>query len=352
MVRYWTRLAIACTLLAAGCNGADETADSTVGTAVTSPFEAHVATARDAAYRPGHEFTAVFDTLCEEPDPGWSAARTPASNPLGLPTGERSEWFVEPAQVFDNLYYIGSQANSSWAVTTSDGIIVIDTGFHYSIEELAVEGLRKFGLDPADIRYVIVSHAHSDHYMGAKFLQDTYGARIILSDGDWNVIEQDFYPAEVKPTRDMVATDGMELTFGDTTLTLHVTPGHTPGTISTLIPLADGDQRHIGSIWGGMTFGFERAGVRYFPDLESALGTNSSEARRYRDLAAVAGSDVFLSIHTRHDKTLDKIHALGFRQAGDPHPFVSSDAIGRHLTVISECTDARLAWVLAQPATE
>ena len=185
-------------------------------------------------------------------------------------------------RIVDNLYYIGSQANSSWAVTTSEGIIVIDAGFHYSIEELAADGLRQLGLDPADIRYVIVSHAHSDHYMGARYLQDTYGARVILSDADWNVIENDFYPGAVKPTRDMVATDGMELTLGDTTLTLYVTPGHTPGTISTLIPLNDGDETHLGSIWGGMTFGFERAGVRYFPDLLTALGTNSSEARRYR----------------------------------------------------------------------
>ena len=349
MTRYWTPFVFACVVLSAACNRPDDEVDSAAGMAA---FEAHVAAASEAAYRPGHEFMAVFETLCEEPSPGWSAARPAPSNPLPIPTGERSDWFVESAKVFDNLYYIGSQANSSWAVTTSEGIIVIDTGFHYSVEELAADGLRKLGLDPADIRYVIVSHAHSDHYMGAKFLQDSYGARIILSDADWNVIENDFYPVDVKPTRDIVATDGMELTLGDTTLTLYVTPGHTPGTISTLIPLIDGDQTHLGSIWGGMTFGFERAGVRYFPDLGTALGTNSSEARRYRDLAAEAGADVFLSIHTRHDKTPEKINALRFRMPGDPHPFVSSDAIARHLTVISECTDARLSWVLSQAATE
>jgi len=349
MMRYWTPFAFSSALLLAACAPAEDTADSA---AVVSEFDRHVAIAREAAFRPGHDFTAVFDTLCDEPDPGWSAARPAASNPMAIPTGDRSEWFVEPAKVFDNLYYIGSQPNSSWAITTSEGIIVVDTGFHYSIEELAADGLRKLGLDPADIRYVIVSHAHSDHYMGAKSLQDTYGARIILSEADWNVIESDFYPADVKPTRDIVATDGMELTLGDTTLTLYVTPGHTPGTISTLVPLKDGDENHLGSIWGGMTFGFERAGVRYFPDLPTALQTNSSEARRYRDIAAEAGADVFLSIHTRHDLTPEKIAAVGSRAPGDPHPFVSSDAIARHLTVISECTDARLAWVLSQPATE
>ncbi len=49
----------------------------------------------------------------------------------------------------------------------------------------------------------------------------------------------------------MVPTDGMKLTLGDTTLTLYVTPGHTPGTLSTLVPLKDGNQRHLGYILGG-----------------------------------------------------------------------------------------------------
>jgi metallo-beta-lactamase class B len=142
----------------------------------------------------------------------------------------------------------------------------------------------------------------------------------------------------------MVAGDGMKLTLGDTTLTLYITPGHTPGTISTLVPLNDGGKTHLGSIWGGMTFGFERAGVRYFPTLNDALKSNAAQARRYRSIAEQEGADVFLSIHTRHDKTFEKIAALKNRAPGAPHPFVSSQAVRRHLTVIAECSDAQLAW--------
>jgi metallo-beta-lactamase class B len=304
----------------------------------------HVATAKAAAYAPGQDFTAVYETLCVEPKPGESGARPAERNPLPMPASARSEWFTEPAKVFDNLYYIGSKDDSSWAVTTSAGIIVIDTGFQYSIEELAANGLKKLGLDPANIKYVIVSHAHSDHYLGAKFLQDKYKPRLLMSEADWNVIENDFYPASAKPKKDMVVTDGMKLTLGDTTLTLYVTPGHTPGTVSTLIPLKDGNQTHLGSIWGGMTFGFERAGVRYFPTLVDALKTNSAQARRYSAIAEKAGADVFLSIHTRHDLTPQKIAAVRARKPGAPHPFVSKEAIKRHLTVIAECTDAQVAW--------
>ena len=54
-----------------------------------------------------------------------------------------------------------------------------------------------------------------------------------MSAADWDVIDR---LGGTKPTRDMVATDGQKLTLGDTTVTLYITPGHTPGTLSVLIP--------------------------------------------------------------------------------------------------------------------
>src|SRR5436853_467936 len=139
-----------------------------------------------------------------------------------------------PVKVFDNLYFLGQSECSVWAVTTSDGIIVIDTIFAYSVEDEVVGGLKTLGLDPTKIKYAIVSHGHGDHSGGAKFLQDTFGTRVILSAADWDLLERS---GGTKPKRDMVATDGQKLTRGETTLTLYLTPGHTLGTISTLIPV-------------------------------------------------------------------------------------------------------------------
>jgi metallo-beta-lactamase class B len=303
--------------------------------------QGHVAAARAAAYRPGQDFTWIFGELCAEPSPAPPrAAAEPTSAPAPRRIPPRSEWFHEPVKVFDNLYYVGSQLQSMWVVTTSDGIILHDTAFDYMVEEQVDNGLRKLGLNPAQIKYVIVSHAHNDHYLGAKHLQDTYHARIIMSETDWDVMAKDNSAPELKPRKDMVATDGMKLTLGDTTLTLYVTPGHTPGTISTLIPIKDGNQRRVGSIWGGNGFG-----ERHFSDASLALRTYSASARRFKDIAAKAGADVDLSSHTNHDKTLDKLNSLKFRNPGDPHPFVSKDAVQHHLTVVGECAEARLAWL-------
>ena len=52
-------------------------------------------------------------------------------------------------KVFDNLYFVGSRIHSAWALTTNEGIILIDTLFDYNSEEAIVGGLKKLGLDPA-----------------------------------------------------------------------------------------------------------------------------------------------------------------------------------------------------------
>ena len=303
--------------------------------------EAHQAAAKAVAYKPGQDFTWVFDQNCKPPAPRPAQARPaqPAAAPAAPKIPPKSEWFQEPSKVFDNLYYVGSQLQSMWLIKTSDGLILHDTAFDYMVQDQIVGGIKKLGMDPAQIKYIIVSHGHGDHYLGAKYLQDTYHSRIIMSEVDWNFMEKDDTPADKKPKRDMVAVDGMKLTLGDTTLTMYITPGHTPGTISTLIPVKDGNQKHLASIWGGSGLS-----SRGFSSLEEAEKLYSASAKRFREIVTKAGADVYLSSHTVHDKTLDKLNALRFRNPGDPNPFVSKDAVSRQLTLVGECADAQLAW--------
>src|SRR5690606_10702898 len=183
--------------------------------------EAHVAAARAAA----GEHAAMVDRLCtREPTAAAPGPRRPP--PRGVPP--REEWYREPVKVFDNLYFVGMTGFSTWAVTTGDGIIVIDPVFDYSVEASVVEGLQKLGFDPRDIRYVVVSHGHLDHAGGAKFLQETFGARVLMGAADWDLLDETNPPW--KPGRDIEIVDGQKLTLGDTTLELHLTPGHTYGT--------------------------------------------------------------------------------------------------------------------------
>jgi metallo-beta-lactamase class B len=210
---------------------------------------AHIAAARATAVRPGHDFSFPFNRLCTRIDPAASIDPA-AAGPLVRRIPPRSDWFREPTKIFDNLYFVGSGGEPGWVVTTSEGSILVDANESYAVEEQVDKGLRKLGLDPADIKYILVTAAHTDHYTGAPYLIERYHPRIVMSEADWKVVETSNIPVQIKPARDILATDGMEITLGDTTITLHVTPGHTPGTVSMLIPLIDGDQRHMGGLWG------------------------------------------------------------------------------------------------------
>ena len=236
--------------------------------------------------------------------------------------------------MFDNLYFVGQTEYSVWAVTTSAGIIVIDAIFDYSVEAEVAEGLKKLGLDPTTIRYAIISHGHGDHHGGAKFLQEKFGTRIIMGAPDWDLVERGAARTPA-PKRDIVATDGQKLTLGDTTLTLYLTPGHTPGTISTLVPVKDGGRTHLAAAWGGTAFNFPRTPENF------QIYINSAD--RFRDIVAKAGADVIIANHTRFDGTPKKVAALATRKPGQAHPYViGKTAAANYVTVAGECARAAL----------
>jgi metallo-beta-lactamase class B len=312
-------------VLAAGLGLAGVLAQQTPDT-----IEGHRAAAKAAA---GSEHAGLLSTVCPPPPPAVGGAAARDAAPQARQTPPREQWYAEPVKVFDNLYFVGQTEYSAWAVNTSDGIILIDTIFDYSVEAEIVEGLKKLGLDPSKIKYAIVSHGHGDHSGGAKYLQDRFGTRIIMGAPDWEMVARN--PRDPAPKRDIVASDGQKLTLGDTTLTLYLTPGHTPGTISTLIPVKDNGRPHLMAAWGGTAFNFRHTPENFRIYIESA--------QRFRDVVAKAGADGVVANHTNFDGTKQKVPALAKRAAGAPHPYViGTAAVQRYLTVAEECAKAAL----------
>ena len=307
--------------------------------------EAHVAAAKTAA---GEDYQNLFNFMCAAPAQrggaggGGGAARGAgggAGAAAGAPRGggggqrgapDRSTWYAEPVKAFDNMYFFGQTEYSVWAITTSEGIIVIDTIFDYSIEEEVDGGMKKMGLDPSKIKYAVVTHPHPDHHGGAKFLQDKYGTRVLMSAADWDALER---TNGTKPTRDMVATDGQKLTLGDTTITLYITPGHTPGTLSVLIPLKDNGRPHLAALWGGTGLNADR----------ESLTNYINSAKRFSEITRQSGADIILSNHTDWDRGKINLPILAKRAPGGPNPYVTSNQNAlRYLKVAEECATARL----------
>jgi metallo-beta-lactamase class B len=300
------------------------------------PIDAHLIAARTAA---GFDFTGTLARLCVAPVAVPSTLRDVAPGPAPA----RSTWFTEPAKVFDNLYFVGSKIHSSWALTTSQGIILIDTLYTYNSEEEIVGGLKKLGFNPATVKYVIISHAHGDHVGGAKLMQDRFGSHIVMGGPDWDSIERSVngYP-EGKPKRDIVADDGQKITLGDSSVTIVTTPGHTPGTLSLLFTVKDNGKPLNVAYSGGTAFNFPSTA----PNFETYIDSQ-------RKMAAAAGktnATILMSNHSEFDNAVSKIKMLASRKRGEPHPFdLGAEAVARYFKVSEECAQAARLKLLQVP---
>ena len=308
---------------------------------VKRDYEAEIRTAvqsaKDAA---GFEFLGTLVRTCLLPQSGGENTTDVVppyiTNPAAAPSPET--WNAEPARVFDNLYFVGGNVHSSWALTTSDGIILIDTIFPYNSEPLIVGGLRKLGLDPANIKYVLISHAHADHIGGAEMLQTRYKARVVMAAPDWETVAM--YPNRFKsmaPKKDIVATDGMTITLGGTGVTIWHTPGHTPGTLSYTFTVFDRGRPVNVAYSGGTAFNFVNntpdPGIRNFQ-------IYIDSQRKMAEKAAAARATVLLSNHSEFDNAVSKNRMLAGRGNG-PHPYeIGADSVQRYFRVMQGCARA------------
>jgi metallo-beta-lactamase class B len=250
---------------------------------------------------------------------------------------DRALWYAKPYKVFDNLYFVGTMVHSSWALTTNDGIVLIDTLFDYAIEPEIVEGLTTLGLDPRNIKYVLISHAHGDHDQGAALLQSRYRAKIVMGAADWDsTLQRPASAAGGVPKRDVVVgSEGTTITLGGTTVDVIATPGHTPGTLSYIFPVRDKGRPVVVAYAGGTAFNFPRRAENF------AIYRDSQ--RKMAKAAEAAGATVVMSNHTEFDRAYDRVRIAQLpRTAGEKHPYETDTAtVLRYFDVGADCAEAQ-----------
>lgn len=332
----------------------------------TAQINTHMAAARSAA---GMDFRNTFLNLCvpntgggrgggaaagrgagappAAAAPGRGAGAAPgagAAAPAGRAGGgggqtpDRANWYAPPFKIFDNLYWLGTRQHSSWALTTSEGIIIIDTNFAWATQPAIIDGLVTLGLDPDDIEYVIISHAHGDHDQGAAELQRRFGAQVVMGAGDWDAtLARPATATGGVPTPGIrVEPEGYKLTLGDVTVDIVSTPGHSPGTLSYVFPVRhEGETVMVAYSGGTLTGGFGTDGSRWDQYIDSQ--------RRIQAAAAAAGATVILSNHSEYDGAYTRARLIAApRQVGENHPFILGEqAVQNYFTVMAECASAQ-----------
>ena len=255
---------------------------------------------------------------------------------------------IEPAKLFDNLYAVGQVAVSSHALVTSQGIVIFDSlNNEDEAKNILVPNLVKLGLDPANIKYVVITHEHGDHFGGSRYLQKTYGAKVVASAMAWNSMS----PAvggpgrggalQPPPDRDVAIADGEVLKVGDTELQFYVTPGHTNGVLSTIFKVTDRGVPHTVGYFGGTGGGGSS---------ESNLRNHIGSLERWRRLTAAAKVDVLIANHPLHDRAVENNDLVRYALPGDPNPYILGTALyDRYIQLQAACAKVQMARLGLKP---
>ena len=196
----------------------------------------------------------------------------------------------KPFKLFDNVWYVGFQTVSVYLVTTSDGLVLIDSGYAQTVDWL-LENIRTAGFNPADVKYIFVTHSHTDHASGAARMKQATGARVGLSAEDWGAVEAQQKGGRGFPNpiqRDLVLKDNDSITLGDTTFKFYFTPGHTSGSTSIEYPV-----RYMGRTYRALTPG--GLGLHYDPDWGPTFKKSIERLRSLGPWDVALGNHPFLA---------------------------------------------------------
>ena len=234
---------------------------------------------------------------------------------LGTPGQQRKAF--PPHKIIGNIYYVGTEIQAAFLITTPAGHILINTNFEETVPLLR-EAVEKLGFRFADIKIVLGSHAHGDHMEGDALVKTLTSARVMAMEQDVPALER-MRPGGKPHPIDRVLHDGEEVSLGGTTLVAHLTAGHTAGDTTWTMRAEEGGKSYSVVILGGM-------GVTQGQSLATAAGLTplaQDYIRSFKFLRSIP-CDVPLGSHASMFNMADKYARLGKEPKG-VNPYIDRD---------------------------
>jgi len=241
---------------------------------------------------------------------------------------ETSDWLnpFPPYRIIGNIYYVGSQGLASYLITTPQGNILINSNLEKSVPMIR-ESVEKLGFRFSDTKILLISHAHWDHCAGSAAVKELTGAKYMVMDADVPEIEAggkgnfqygDNLGSRYQPTKvDRVLHDGNEVQLGGTVLVAHLTPGHTKGTTTWTMKVADGGKTYNVVIIGSpnVNAGYKLVNNPLYPQIADDY------EKMFRVLKSLP-ADVFLGAHGNYYGMEAKYARM---KEGGPNPFIDPE---------------------------
>jgi metallo-beta-lactamase class B len=291
-----------------------------------------------------------FNIFCQAS--GGAQGRDRAS--LGVPASEpRLQPYPAPnpkvslggQRLADNLYWFGDTGVGAFLVVGSDGYILLDALNNMEeARDVLVPSMRKFGLDPARIKYMVFGHYHLDHTGGGQYIQANYKPKVIMGRDDWplyfrslqsNTGQAARLTDKTPMTRDMDAVDGMKIAVGDVTATVFQMTGHTPGSIGMVVPVKDkGVTKNVLFITAGSDISNRNAFIGGYEHIwDEAIKMDAESVMQVHP-------NTNMNILAR-TKYVSDAYAAG--RAPERNPlFYGKERTARYLNIVRACTQARM----------
>src|SRR5215475_8071700 len=235
----------------------------------------------------------------------------------------------EPFQLIGNIYYVGTDGIAVYIIKTSDGLILMDTALPQSTGMIK-DNIAKLGFKLGDIKYILNTHAHFDHTGGFAEIKKETGAQLIAGARDQALLEGGYYPGDEKNSDlafpavkvDRAVKEGDKVTLGDTTLTAHSMPGHTPGCTSWQMTVTDGGQdREVLFFCSGTVALNKLVGQPTYPGIVEDYRATYAKAKAMKP-------DVLLGPHPEVYGMQEKRAQMKY---GVPNPFVKPGELATYV---------------------
>ena len=240
-------------------------------------------------------------------------------------TKEQQDTAFPPHKIIGNIYYVGSQSFGTFLVTTPAGHILINTDYERTVPVIR-SSVEKLGFKFSDIKIVLGSHAHADHMEGDAMVKELTGAQVMAMEQDVPALKA-MKPGGKEHPIDRVLHDGDTVTLGGTTLTAHLTPGHTKGCTTWTAKIAEDGKTYdiviIGSV--GVNPGFQLVNNKQNPTIADEY------LQAFRVLRSLH-ADVPLGSHPAMYRLDEKYPLIG----KGPNPFIDPAGYKAELDIVEE----------------